>query len=250
MSEASSPDLATYPPLDTLKPVTDDVWIVDSGPVRVMGMPLPVRMTAIRLGNGDLWLHSPTRYDESLRAELERHGRIRHLLVPNMAHWMFVRDWQERCPDAVTWAAPGVRERGSVKKSGLRIDRDLGDAAPAEWSDVMEHVVVPGGAGFREIDVFHRPSRTLVLTDLVVNLEPAKLPLPMRFLARLSGVLAPNGKPPIYLRLVIRLRRRAATDAASRLLALAPERVIFSHGRWFDRDGAAALRRSLTWLLS
>ena len=84
----------------------------------------------------------------------------------------------------------------------------------------------------------------------MVNLEPEKLPLPMRFLARLSGVLAPNSKPPIYLRLVIRLRRRAATDAASRLLALAPERVIFSHGRWFDRDGAAALRRSLTWLLS
>jgi hypothetical protein len=249
MSEASPPDPATYPPLDTPKPVADGVWIVDSGPVRVMGMPLPVRMTAIRLGNGDLWLHSPTRYDDSLRAELERHGRIRHLVVPNMAHWMFAREWQERCPDVVTWAAPGVRERKQVKKSGLRIDRDLGDAAPAEWSDVMEHVVVPGGAGFREIDVFHRPSRTLVLTDLVLNLEPEKLPRLMRPLARLNGVLAPNGKPPIYLRLVIRAKRREATDAAARLVALAPERVIFSHGRPFDRDGAAALRRSLAWLL-
>jgi hypothetical protein len=249
MSNRSSPDPATYPPLDVLKPVAEGVWIVDSGPLRIMGMPLPVRMTVIRLANGDLWLHSPTRYDERLRAELERHGRIRHLVSPNMAHWMFVREWQQRCPDAVTWAAPEVRERGQVKKSGLRIDRDLGEAPPPEWADGMEHVVVPGGMGFREIDVFHRPSRTLVLTDLVINLEAEKLPLLMRPFARLNGVLAPYGKPPIYLRLVIRARRREAAEAATRLLALAPERVIFSHGRWFDRDGTAALRRSFAWLL-
>jgi hypothetical protein len=33
------------------------------------------------------------------------------------------------------------------------------------------------------------------------------------------------------------------------MLAWSPERVIFSHGRWFDRDGAAALRRAFAWLL-
>lgn len=247
MSDPSSS--VTYPPLDVAKPVADGVWIVDSGPLRILGMPLPVRMTVIRLANGDLWLHSPTPYDDNLRRELERHGRIRHLVAPNMAHWMFVRDWQERCPDAVTWAAPGVRDRGQVKKSGLRIDRDLGDAPPPEWAGEMEHVVVPGGAGFREIDVFHRPSRTLVLTDLVVNLEAEKVPLLMRPFARLNGVIAPDGKPPIYLRLVIRARRQEAAAAATRLLALGPERVVFSHGRWFERDGTAALRRSLAWLV-
>ena len=40
---------------------------------------------------------------------------------------------------------------------------------------------------------------------------------------------------------------RAAT--ASRLVNWGPERVIFSHGRWFERDGVAALRRSLNWLI-
>ncbi len=249
MNEPSSPDPVTYPPLDVLKPVADGVWIVDSGPLSAFGMSLPVRMTVIRLGNGDLWLHSPTRYDDGLRAELERHGRIRHLVAPNVAHWMFVQDWQQRCPDAVTWAAPGLRERGQVKKSGVRLDRDLGDAAPPEWAGEMEHAVVPGGAGFREIDFFHKPSRTLVLTDLVVNLEPDKLSALVRMFARLTGVLAPDGKAPLYLRLVIRARRRDAAAAASRMLAWTPERVIFTHGRWFERDGTAALRRSLAWLV-
>ena len=113
----------------------------------------------------------------------------------------------------------------------------------------MEHVVVRGGAGFREIAFFHRPSRTLVLTDLVVNLEADKLPLLVRPFARLTGVLAPDGKAPLYLRLVIRAKRQEAAAAARRLLDLHPERVIFSHGRWFDRDGTGALRRALRWLL-
>jgi hypothetical protein len=249
MNASASPDRAAYPPLDTPKPVAEGVWIVDSGPISAFGMSLPVRMTVIRLGNGDLWLHSPTRYDDALRAELERHGRIRHLVAPNIAHWMFVRDWQQRCPDAVTWAAPSLRERGQVKKSGVRLDRDLDEMPPAEWAGEMEHALVPGGAGFREIDFFHKPSRTLVLTDLVVNLEPGKLSALTRTFARLTGVLAPNGKAPLYLRLVIRARRSEAAAAAARMLAWAPERVIFTHGSWFERDSTAALRRSLAWLV-
>ena len=44
-----STNQVTYPPLDVLKPVTEDLFIVDSGPLRIMGLPLPVRMTVIRL---------------------------------------------------------------------------------------------------------------------------------------------------------------------------------------------------------
>jgi hypothetical protein len=39
-------------------------------------------------------------------------------------------------------------------------------------------------------------------------------------------------------------------QAASRLLPGGRDRVIFAHGRWFERGGSAALRRSLAWLLT
>jgi hypothetical protein len=45
------------------------------------------------------------------------------------------------------------------------------------------------------------------------------------------------------------MRRHDASLTLSRLLARHPERVIFAHGRWFDRDGEARLRRPLRWLL-
>jgi hypothetical protein len=239
----------TYPPLDTLKPVADDLWIVDSGPLWAMGiLPLPVRMTVIRLSSGDILLHSPTRFDPALHRAIEALGPIRHLVAPNIAHWTLIEGWQRACPDATTWAAPVLRKRPTVKKSKLRLDRELGEAAPPEWAADMEHVIVPGRGGFREVCFLHKASRTLILTDLVVNLEPAKLPLPMRLFAKLAGMTA--GRAPVYLRAVVRGGGEPARTAARRLVDWAPERVIFAHGRPFERDGAAALRRSLDWLLT
>ena len=243
-----SPAQAGYPPVDTPKPVADDVFVVDSLMPGPLGSALPVRMTVIRLPDGDLILHSPTRFSYALKARLDALGRIRHLVAPNVAHWVFLQDWQRACPDAVTWAAPGLRERGQVRRSGVRLDNDLGDVPPPAWEGIAL-VTVPGGLGFREVALFHEPSRTLVLTDLVLNLDAPKLPAALRPVARLLGVTAPDGLPPPYLRAVIKLRRASAARAARRLLDLGPERVVFAHGAWFERDGTAALRHSLRWLL-
>jgi len=242
-------DNLVYPPLDTLKPVAPDVWIVDSGPLHAMGLAVPVRMTVIRLKSGETWLHSPTRYDDGLRREIERVGPIRHLVAPNIAHWTFVKDWQQKCPGAVTWAAPGLRQRSQVKSSGVVFQHDLGRAAPSDWADDIEQQVVPGGFGVNEVAFLHRPTRTLVLTDLIENLEPEKLPVLMRPLVRLAGAMAPDGKAPAHLRFANNRKRQPAAEAARRLLDWQPERVIFAHGRWFESDGTAQLRRSFRWLL-
>jgi Domain of unknown function (DUF4336) len=239
----------TYPPVDVLKPVAENIWVVDSGPQQAMGLSLPVRMTVIRLASGDVWLHSPTRFNAELRREIEVLGPIRHIVAPNVAHWTHLKEWQSTCPAAIISAAPGLRERAQVRASSLRLDRDLTDAPPDAWSNEIDQTVIEGGAGFREVAFLHRPTRTLILTDLIQNLEPQKLPLGTRVFAKLTGVQAPDGKAPAYLRLVIRMRRRDAMEAVSRLVAWAPDRVIFSHGRWFERDGTVQLRRAFRWLL-
>ncbi len=246
---ATSSAEASYPPLDTPKPVADDILIVDSVMPGLMGKLLPVRMTVIRLPDGGLLLHSPTRYSIPLKQALEKIGPIRHLVAPSFAHWIFLQDWQRACPDTTAWAAPGLRERSQVRASGVRLDHDLSDAAPAEWGGAVGLTTVPGGLGFHEIVLFHRLTRTLVLTDLVLNVESGKLPAALRPLARLLGITAPDGMAPPQLRGLVKLNRTEAARSASKLLKLEPERVIFAHGRWFERDGTAALRHSLRWLL-
>lgn len=237
-----------YPPLDIPKPVTINIWIVDSGPLRLAGLPVPIRMTVIRLANGELILHSPTQFSFALKAKLEGLGRVAHLVAPNTAHWMFIKEWQGHYPDAQCWAVPGLGERPAVQKAELRIDQIFADGAPAEWLDEIEIVLVRG-KGIVEAEFFHRASKTLLLTDLIVNLEPEKLPLHMRLGAGLLGALAPNGKAPAYARALVKAGGTEAATAAQRLVALRPERVLFAHGHWHEHDGTARLEQSLDWLL-
>jgi len=244
MTEAAS----AAPPLNTPKRVTENLWIVEAPPIRPGGMPLPLRMTVIRLADGGLLLHSPTAYAPGLAAELDALGPVRHLVAPSYAHWMFVDEWRRAHPQAKVWAAPGVKRRWQVRASGLRIDEELGDAPPAAWAGEIEQVIVRAGP-FAEAALFHKPSRTLVLTDLVANVEPERLPPAWRPPARALGVASERRKAPVYLRLLLQTNRAQVAEAAARLLALEPERVIFAHGRWFDTDGAARLRQAFDWLL-
>lgn len=239
----------TYPPLDVLKPVSDGIWIVDSGPFRVAGLiPVPLRMTVVRLQRGAMWLHSPTPWTESLQREIETLGPIRHLVVPNPFHWSFVRQWKERCPDALVAAAEGTSRRWLVRLKGPAIARTIADAALPDWAADFDQVIVRGRFLFREIAFFHRLSRTAILTDLIVNLERKKVAPWRRPGVAAVGSLGPAGQAPIYARVDYRMNRAQAAPAVARLIGMKPERVIFSHGDWFARNGAQRLAVSLSWL--
>lgn len=238
----------SYPPLNQPKEVADCVWIVDSAPIHAGGIPLPLRMTVLRLTGGELLLHSPVPYHPGLQRAVETLGRIGHLVAPSIGHWLFLKDWQAACPNAITWAVSGLEDRSQVRRSGLAIDAELSDRPPRVWANEIDQVLVAGPV-FKEICLFHRPSRTLLLTDLIINLEGDLLPVFARPLARLLGIVAPEGRAPLYLRLLLRLNHRDTVRAAQRLVAFNPERVIFAHGQWFDRDAAGELRRSLAWIL-
>ena len=239
--------MTTYPPLNVLKPVGDRIWIVDSGPLHAGGViPLPVRMTVMELDGGGLLLHSPTDYDDRLCEELETLGPVRHLVAPNSAHWSFVKDWKAHFPDALAWSAPGLRKRRQVKRAAIAWHDDLGASSQALWAPEIEQIEVPGIGGFREICFFHSPSGSLILTDLVQNLNREHTSVPMRVFSRIVGA---EEKAPVYLRLVVKMKGAPAREAARRLVELKPRRVIFSHGAWFEDDAAARLRKSLNWLI-
>jgi hypothetical protein len=243
--ERDSDAPAAYPPLDVLKPFAESIWIVDSGPMIASGLSLPIRMTVIRLPDRGLMLHSPTHFTPALAAALAEIGTVRHLIAPNIAHWTRVAAWQRAYPGATVWAAPGLGARGPVRRSDLRIDRELGATPPAEWGGTVDQGLIRGAAGFAEIWFHHRPSRTLVLTDVVQCMEPERLPPLTAWIARLSGASA--GTTPRYLRPVLRFGGPAMRATAAELVALAPERVLFAHGRPFTHDAPERLRRALAW---
>jgi Domain of unknown function (DUF4336) len=244
-----SPEQA-YPPLNTLKPVAEDVWIVD-GPVIRFGMPwpkmpFPTRMTVIRLAGGNLFLHSPTPLTPALRAEIESRGRPRWIVGPNRIHYWWIPDWRAAFPEADVYLAPRVREQ-----AGPRIDFDgfgLERSSGYPWD--VEIATLPVTSSYMtEIVFFHRASRTLILTDLIENFEPQKLGFVMRWLTWLGGVQHPDGTMPRDMRLTFGGRRPELRAAVETMIGWNPQRVILAHGRWYETDGAEELRRAFRWLL-
>jgi hypothetical protein len=137
-----------------------------------------------------------------------------------------------------------VREQaaGRIEFPYRTLDRDC----DLPWSAEIKTLLITGRY-LTEAEFFHLTSRTLLLTDLIENFEPTKLNGFQRLLARLGGILAPNGGMPRDMRLTF--SKQVLKAAVEEMLRWNPERVIIAHGRWFERDGTDELRRAFRWLL-
>lgn len=244
--------LPTYPPLNTLKPVAEEIWIVDGPLIRFgaagLKMPFPTRATIIRLDGGDLFIHSPTPLDAGLRREVDKIGTPRWLIGPNRLHYWWIPDWHAAYPAAEVYLAPKTAER-----AGARLDldyRSLDRQSGHPWDRQIRTLPI-NGAYMTEVAFLHTPSRTLVLTDLIENFEPEKAgPLLMRFLIWIGGVRDPDGCTPRDMRLTFLRNKLQVKAAIETLVDWDPERIILAHGRWYDRNGGAELRRAFRWILN
>jgi len=235
----------TYPPLNTLKAIAENVWIVD-GPAIGFGPPglkmrFSTRMTVIRIG-GDLFLHSPTMLTPSLGFEAARLGTPRWIVAPNRIHYWWIPDWHAAFPAAKIYLAPKIREQAKGRIDFPAGELDRKDGYP--WDDAIATLPV-AGSYMTEVVFFHRPSRTLVLTDFIENFEPEKLGWFARWLTRLGGA---NGSMPRDMRVSYR-DKTALKAAVETMIGWDPARIVLAHGRWYERDGAKELRRAFSWLL-
>jgi hypothetical protein len=247
--------LTLYEPIQLLKPLAPGIGVVD-GPLVFMAypglsflkIPFTTRMTVVELGNGDLWLHSPTAFDPTLAASLAARGRIAHLVSPNKIHYAGIQAWKQAFPEALAWASPGVRERARQQGAAVAFDRDLGAQPPEAWRDDLQQTVIPGSF-MLEIVFFHAASRTLILTDAIENFELEKIKPPLRWLMKAAGAYHPHGQMPLDLRATFLPHREEARAAAERMIAWKPERIVLSHGRLIEDDPIAALRYAFRWAL-
>lgn len=90
---------------------------------------------------------------------------------------------------------------------------------------------------------FHKPSRTLILADAVINLELDKITQPWRAITKLSGMHHPRGEIFFGMRLPLRLQRKRAKAAIRKMRSWQPERIVLSHGRCFDANADEVLHR-------
>lgn len=154
------------------------------------------RMTVVRLGDGGLWLHSPSALDEALQAELADLGPVRYVVAPNTHHHAHLADYRRVYPEAQHFAAPGL----PAKRPDLEFEQVLG-AAPSPWGSELRTLLVAGVPRLNEAVFGHPATQTLITTDLLFCFGPED-PWRTRLLGRLDGTY---GRPAVSRDLRFRL---------------------------------------------
>ncbi len=168
---------------------------------------VPIRMTVVRLGDGGLLVYAPVAPTEEcirLLRELEQqYGPVRFIILPTssgLEHKVFVGPFARRCPGATIYHAPDQWSFPlNLPLSWLGLPGDRTRPLPAEPSsapffedcDYAQLGPIDLGPGvFEEVALFHRRSRSLLVTDSLVSIpeEPPAVtqldPYPLLYHAR------------------------------------------------------------------
>ena len=223
-----------------LTPFAEGVWLADE-PVRILGTRLTTTMTVLRLGDGSLLLHSPVALTPERRAAVEALGPVAHLYAPNLFHHLWIGEWASAFPLARLHAPAGL----SKKRPDLRVDRVHGAGSEPAFAGVVDELPVDGFR-LRETVLFYRPTRALLVADLVHNVGRPEDAW-SKFYTRRMGFY-----DKVALSKVIQWTafsdRAAARRSVDALLGLPFERVIVGHGTPLSIGGKDAIASAYEWL--
>lgn len=202
-----------------------------------LGARLPLRMTVLAC-EGGVAIVSPIAIDDALAEAIDALGPVRYLLAPNLLHHMHLQSASKRYPEAKVLGAPGL----ATKRSDLRFDGELGDG---EITPELESHLVRGADKLSEVVFFHRPSKTLVVTDLVFNIHGARgmSGLVLSMLSRALGKVEQSR----LLRWMTK-DRAAAGKSVDTLLDLPFERLVMAHGNVVEHGAKAELSAGTWWM--
>ena len=218
--------------------VAPDLWSLERR-LRMPGGPgLSARTTIIRLGSGGLLVASPPPVEVGGLEHLDRLGVVEEVLVPNSFHYLNTREFMARYPSACLRLAPGLHRR----VPGLPPGDELTDQLPLSWRGAVEHAILGPVRGLSEVALFHRPSATLVLTDLAFHVVTFEGRLDRAFW-KLAGI--PSGFGPSRTARLLLLRdRNVAAAFLERVLAWSFQRVVVAHGEPLESCTADVFRRA------
>ena len=233
--------------MSCLENLDESLWLADGEIISLFGFPYPTRSVVVRLSGDRLWVWSPVKLTDDLRAEIDGIGRVAHLVSPNKLHHLYLAEWKAAYPTARLWGPKSTIERfASLPFAGV-----LDDAPPFDWEPDIDQVWFRGSFLMDEVVFFHRPTRTAVFADLIEAFDDAFLQRNWswwrRPLARLDGIAAANPGAPREWRASF-IDRAAARTARARILGWDCERVIVAHGEWRRSGGREFVSRALSWL--
>ena len=202
-----------------LDPLATHLWHATHA-FKASGLPITTRMTVVRLPESKLLIHSPIPmpHGSDVLRRVQALGTVAFIVAPNKMHHLFLGPCAAAFPDAVVYGPQGLAKKRPDLAARLH-ELPTGDLP--EWLPDLEHLTFQGIPAGNESVWFHRPSATLIVTDLLQWMA-GDLPWPTRAYAMLTGVRRRTGRAVDGAGAGARPRRGGTQRRAAAALAVHP----------------------------
>jgi hypothetical protein len=217
-----------------LVPVAPELWTAEHLLALPGGVRLPGRMTVARLPGSRLLVYSPIPLTDALGTTIDVIGKVTWLVAPSVQHHRFVAPWLARYPAAALHGAEGLaRKRPDLPWRAL-------DPAALPFAEAVAAQLVAGAPRLNEVVLVHRPSRSLLVADLLFNVtRPAnRATHALLWLTGTHEGLAMSRAWRLYTR-----DRRALGASLERVLSWDFTRILPCHGAVLAAADAPAVAR-------
>jgi glyoxylase-like metal-dependent hydrolase (beta-lactamase superfamily II) len=147
--------------MNAMETIADNLWIMRY-PLQILGENHGRVVTVIRLNSGKLILHSTGPFTTDDIGALQRLGEPGWLVEATLLHDTYAKQAQALFP-----ALPYLAPEGFNRVTGVLTKPLL--PAPAEWKGEVEVLALAGLPKIKEHLFFHRPSKTLIVGDLLFH---------------------------------------------------------------------------------
>ena len=205
-------------------------------PLRVLGTAHGRTVTVIRLASGKLILHSMAPFSDEDIAAIRSVGEPAWLLESMLLHDTYAAEGRQAFPGLPFLGPPGF---GEVVKFPVQ---EL-IPAPSEWTNEVRVIRLAGAPKLEEHVIFHGPSRTLILADLIFNFSGDEGGWDRFFHRHIAGFHRYPGMSRIFKWCIS--DRKAFRESLAEVFALDFDRIIPGHGELIERNGKALLERAM-----
>lgn len=218
-----------------LIPLAENLWLLPY-PLKMLGVDLRRNVTIIRLSSGKLVIHSTGPFTPQDVAAIRALGEPAWLLDGILRHDTFAKEGRAAFPEIEYLAPEGFSEVVGFPTRPIV-------PAPVEWGSELLAVELEGAPAAREAALFHAPSRTLILTELVFNFADDQ-PLWTELLLRVAvGDEHHPGMPrPVKQGVKDEAAFRSSLEV---ILSWDFDRIVVGHGDVVESGGKEKLRRAL-----
>jgi hypothetical protein len=219
----------------TPQPLAANLWLLVY-PLKMLGADLRRNVTLIRLRSGKLVIHSTAPFSPEDVAAIRNLGEPGWLLDGILRHDTFAEEGRLAFPGIPYLAPEGFSELIGFATTPIV-------PTPIEWDGELLALEIQGAPEARDTALFHIPSRTLILTELVFNFggdEPIWTELLLQ--VAVGGEHHPGVSRPVKAGVKDETAFRSSLAA---ILEWDFDRVIVGHGDVIEQDGRAKLRTAL-----